>query len=482
MVLKGHIPALFDVFNELHINEEYRLPDLAGALSDTEKISLHDGVVALSEPAGNLRLTLSLSLAGYGSISGSVTVEEFYAHVQYEPERDWARSWDGADDAYDHEVRTTFVPDVTMSLSAMPQEFKKTQLLSVPIPSASIPGTGMGVYFNAYRTIDVTGTVSFEATVSAEGSAQKELGKSAVLQGKAKCADSTQSIKAQGKFGAQPSLALQVIDHPTIDFGSEAGVAASAKAESHVSYETSERLVCTKVKAWIYGQAVAELLGEDTDKLRLTLETLGQENNLTLVELHWENGVSVPERTWREPAAPSLLETLDDYAYFFSSGAGGWGTELYLDEDGSFKGMYYDMNLGITGPSHPNGNICVCEFTRTFTEPVKVGEHACSTRLKDFATKWTPGDSRVVNGVRYQFTVANGLLGGTAFKVFTPGMSEKDLPEDINYVSRHDGSIDSSGKLTRYVIYSEGDGNDFVGWALSAGGYDGLKESLGITF
>ena len=35
-----------------------------------------------------------------------------------------------------------------------------------------------------------------------------------------------------------------------------------------------------------------------------------------------------------------LFSELSDWSFYFSSGAGGWGTSLYFDEDGSFHGDY----------------------------------------------------------------------------------------------------------------------------------------------
>ena len=60
-----------------------------------------------------------------------------------------------------------------------------------------------------------------------------------------------------------------------------------------------------------------------------------------------------------------------DREFFFSSGAGGWCTVLYIDEDGSFEGNFRDSDMGSTGEGYPNGTLYYCDFKGRFTEPQK---------------------------------------------------------------------------------------------------------------
>ena len=41
----------------------------------------------------------------------------------------------------------------------------------------------------------------------------------------------------------------------------------------------------------------------------------------------------------------------------FSSGAGGWSTELKVADDGTFTGAYHDSEMELTGENYPNGTV-----------------------------------------------------------------------------------------------------------------------------
>ena len=43
----------------------------------------------------------------------------------------------------------------------------------------------------------------------------------------------------------------------------------------------------------------------------------------------------------------SILKKMDGETFYFSSGAGGWATELKVYADGTFEGHYYDSDMGI---------------------------------------------------------------------------------------------------------------------------------------
>ena len=58
--------------------------------------------------------------------------------------------------------------------------------------------------------------------------------------------------------------------------------------------------------------------------------------------------IEEPEPTPTQAPAPAkdtseqeaLYKTLSEWSFLFSSGAGGWGTDLNFNEDGSYSGMF----------------------------------------------------------------------------------------------------------------------------------------------
>ena len=57
--------------------------------------------------------------------------------------------------------------------------------------------------------------------------------------------------------------------------------------------------------------------------------------------------------------------------FSFLSGAGGWSTELIIAEDGNFKGVYHDSDMGAGSEEYPNGTQYYCAFQGKFTQPIK---------------------------------------------------------------------------------------------------------------
>ena len=70
----------------------------------------------------------------------------------------------------------------------------------------------------------------------------------------------------------------------------------------------------------------------------------------------------VPAAEEEEIAWPDALPL----TFVFSSGAGGWFTELELQPDGSFTGSYHDSEMGEFAEDYPNGTVYVCEFSGRF--------------------------------------------------------------------------------------------------------------------
>ena len=61
-----------------------------------------------------------------------------------------------------------------------------------------------------------------------------------------------------------------------------------------------------------------------------------------------------------------ILPFTEPMEFYFSSGAGAWGTELYLEKDGSFEGGFHDTNMGESGEENPYGTCYVCNFSGKF--------------------------------------------------------------------------------------------------------------------
>lgn len=117
--------------------------------------------------------------------------------------------------------------------------------------------------------------------------------------------------------------------------------------------------------------------------------------------------------------------------FYFSSGAGAWGTELYLEKDGSFNGSFHDSNMGEIGENNPNGTCYVCDFAGKFEIVEKIDEVSYKMTITEITTEKEEGEQWIEDGVLYVASTPYGLDGGTEFIFYTPGAETDNVKEEF---------------------------------------------------
>ncbi len=107
-----------------------------------------------------------------------------------------------------------------------------------------------------------------------------------------------------------------------------------------------------------------------------------------------------------------VFEKMSEWEYCFSSGAGGWATDLFVDPDGSFHGSFHDSDMGDTGPDHENGTVYICVFSGHFDDYVRTGgPNIYVLNVKDIKYEKAPGTVEIEEGILYDYTEPYGLEG-----------------------------------------------------------------------
>ena len=166
--------------------------------------------------------------------------------------------------------------------------------------------------------------------------------------------------------------------------------------------------------------------------------------------------------------------------FVFASGAGAWSTELYISEDGSFKGTYHDSDMGSTGEGYPNGTRYFCKFTGQFTEPVKVNEYTYSVQISDIQYENEVGTEEILDEVLYVYSEAYGLQGAENILIYLPDAPVKELPE--SFMSWVKGSYyeDLDTEITElpfYGLYNEAEECGFSSYNIK----ESLEQMLSFT-
>ena len=129
-----------------------------------------------------------------------------------------------------------------------------------------------------------------------------------------------------------------------------------------------------------------------------------------------------------EPQAVESLPEAFPLTLHFSSGAGGWQTELTLRRDGSFAGAYHDSDMGSNTAESPNGTVYLCAFEGRFGDFRTVDDTTLALTLEEL-TVLTEETEWVEDGIRYIPSTPYGLEGGTDFLLYGPETAADTLTD-----------------------------------------------------
>lgn len=114
----------------------------------------------------------------------------------------------------------------------------------------------------------------------------------------------------------------------------------------------------------------------------------------------------------------------------FSSGVGAWSTELTLNPDGTFTGLYVDSDMGSDGSNYPNGIRYVCQFHGSFGDFGRLTDASWSLTLEELVldNELPVGEEEIADGVLYISSIPYGFDGenlgpldpGAQFILYSP--------------------------------------------------------------
>lgn len=112
---------------------------------------------------------------------------------------------------------------------------------------------------------------------------------------------------------------------------------------------------------------------------------------------------------------------LQHTTFIFSSGAGAWETDLSIDADGNFSGMFHDSEMGDTGEGYPSGSIYFSEFSGRFGQLEKVDDYTYATTIESIEYVNEPGTEEIKDEMRYKYSEAYGLENADRILFYLPG-------------------------------------------------------------
>ena len=162
--------------------------------------------------------------------------------------------------------------------------------------------------------------------------------------------------------------------------------------------------------------------------------------------------------------------------FAFASGAGGWSTYLYIEEDGTFCGNFHDSDMGCTGEGYPGGTIYYCDFSGQFSNPVKIDDDTYQFEIESLECEKEEGEEEIIDERLYIYSYPYGLDDADKVYMYLPGKDTKDFSEELKmwlFLS------DNEKELPFYAIYNENPEYGFVGYQYEPESvYDQIMENL----
>ncbi len=143
--------------------------------------------------------------------------------------------------------------------------------------------------------------------------------------------------------------------------------------------------------------------------------------------------------------------------YLHTSGVGGWGLEVQIQPNGCFTGNYSNTEYGMRSDNYPNGTVYLCGFSGRLSDLKKVNDYTFSAQISEHTYADTPGEEKIIDGVRYvNAAVGLGKVGDTVL-IYTPGAPVAQLPEDfVQWIEMPNGKI-TTANLGHYGLYTDED-------------------------
>ena len=162
-------------------------------------------------------------------------------------------------------------------------------------------------------------------------------------------------------------------------------------------------------------------------------------------------------------AEENLFDTLSGIDWSFSSGVGGWYTELQIRADGSFTGSFHDSEMGEYADEYPDGTVYFCAFSGQMSLAEQVSENTWKIRVEKLEKE--QGVEEIADGIHYVPADVYGISEGDEMVLYRPGTPASVLTEEMRLWAHVSEQETSQTELENWFLSSEKNDSGFVGYA-----------------
>ena len=161
-------------------------------------------------------------------------------------------------------------------------------------------------------------------------------------------------------------------------------------------------------------------------------------------------------------AEESLFASLAGMEWSFTSGAGGWSTDMRIEADGSFSGEYHDSEMGETGEGYPDGTVYFCSFTGQLSVTGQADEYSWNVRVDRLTAD--RGTEEISDGIRFVPTDVYGLSEGDEMRLYSPGTPVGVFTDDMLLWAHVIDQETPPDELDCWFLCSEKNDSGFTGY------------------
>ena len=162
----------------------------------------------------------------------------------------------------------------------------------------------------------------------------------------------------------------------------------------------------------------------------------------------------------------NIYETLSGLEWTFSSGAGGWSTEMRIMADGSFTGQYHDSEMGEAADEYPDGTVYFCAFKGQLGPAEQADGNTWKIRVEKLEKE--EAAETVEDGVRYVPAEAYGISEGDEMLLYAPGTPVSALSEEMQFWAHVLDQETPPTELEDWFLMSEKNNSGFAGYTMPA--------------
>ena len=158
----------------------------------------------------------------------------------------------------------------------------------------------------------------------------------------------------------------------------------------------------------------------------------------------------------------SVFGSMAGLEWTFCSGVGAWSTDMWIQDDGSFRGEYHDSDMGDSGDEYPDGTVYFCTFSGRLSLVEQVDEYTWRIHVDQVTVD--PAEETIADGVRYIPEDSYGISEGADMLLYRPGTPVDYLTEDMQFWAHVLDYETPPQELIDWFLCNEADGTGFAGY------------------